>query len=103
MKALFMVIERDDAVLIPDQEPIPADFRRVDVELAEGLTLDDINTDKVVLLEWPDGSRLRFERGSPDSWDADYDRWEAAGWMPIGFEAVTWYASFADCVKHLSY
>lgn len=101
MQCLFSILERDDAVLIPDDGEAHDDFRLVEVELQDGITTADIDTDAVVLLESPDGDKLRFERGTPETWSTDYDRWEAAGWMPIGFEMVRFYKTYAAYTETL--
>ena len=96
-KGAYMVIERDDAVLVPGDLPSEG-FEPVTVQLGEGITPEDINTDSVALLQSPDGKTLRFERCTPQDWNRKYAEWEGAGWDPIGFEAVRYYPTHQDYI-----
>jgi len=94
-KASFLVVERDDAILIPE-DSVPG-FTSVLLEFGDGVTLGQIEESDVVLLE--NQNTLRFERCTPGDWDSKYTQWERAGWDPIGFESVRLYSTYEEYQK----
>jgi len=99
--ASFLLIDRDDAVLIPGKVD-KRDWQAVKVILDDGLDESDIDGPDVVQLQNDTlGMSLviRFTKGSPSTWDADYERWEKDGWLPIGFEASRFYPSLEEYEK----
>jgi len=101
----FLVIERDDAVLMPVFDghiPQDRDFQRVNVLLDDGIVADDINSNEnVVMLQSHDNNVIRFTKGSRETWDKDYDRWTADGWIVIGFDAVRYYPTESEYLNSL--
>lgn len=108
MKASLMVIERDDGVIIPGVIDEP-DFRPIELELGDRVSLEDINTDNVVMLESEDNERIRFEFWplsertgmTEEQWNAKLEEYEGQEWMFIGFDALRYYPSIADYKKTL--
>jgi len=97
---MMMVIERDDAVLIPGHGISCMDmgFTNVTVVLEDGVTFEDINTDKVAMFENKD-KEVIFKKATPDEWEAKYAEWEASGLLLVGFEAVRYYPTYEEYLK----
>lgn len=85
----YLVIERDDSVLIPGKVP-DNDFSAVTVILGAGVTPEDINSDDVGLMMSQDNSKLRFERCEPEQ----LFEMENADWMPVGYAMVRYYPTW---------
>lgn len=93
--AAFMVIERDDAVLIPGPPPTP-DFQSVEVILDPGITVEMIDTDDVALLESKDCDKLRFTKFNAETWCTDFEQYAFEGWMPIGPGLCRYYPTYQE-------
>jgi hypothetical protein len=103
----FMVIEREDAVLIPGAPP-SSEFQPVTVQLGEGVEApENIDDSDVILLMSGDNKILRFVRCPPQKYD-DFvknimkreqgEQHPVMGWYPVGYESVRYYPTYQEYI-----
>jgi hypothetical protein len=114
----FCQLDRDDAVLIPLalDAPLPADFYRVEVQLDDGITQEDLaidaaaahphdpNREAINLLmgtNWNeaysgDPLKIRFVLAKSNDWDENYEKWRTEGWDGIGVGFVQYHSKYED-------
>lgn len=99
-KGSFMLLDRDDAVLIPGKVSDP-EFQEVDVTLGEGVKWEDIEDEDVAMLQSQTESALKFIR-VPDM-DAFFNNFsiDAEGFYPIGFGMLRYYPTLAKYEESL--
>lgn len=90
-KGSFLLLGRDDGVLIPGKVN-SADFQDMDVEFGDGVSWENIEDEDVAMLQSQTENKMQFVRITDQNAFFDsFDDHMAKGLFPVGFGMVRFY------------
>lgn len=99
VKCWMRKVGQDKAAFVGEPMDEPG-WNKVDLELADGITVDTINTAVTTTLFFPDYPTCTLWRVAmkPDNWMRQCDMWEVEMWAVMGWSAQ-WFTTRAEYIE----